>query len=246
MCRLSWNPGTSTSWNPQGLSRPVMRLLYQGKWQLLCLCTGLSDCTLVCKNSINWSALKTLSIKTVVAQGLNNKLNTYQQKYNTICEAGTTLVLFNVQSHPHILYGNWYLDTCRFCEAYFVSNKYFIFTLMTIRVLVTEHKGHIFMFILSIPINFKFCCLLCVVCDLYCFSVRILLFLAFCVQVQGPVPPDGNPTAVNKYCSILYIKCQWGQQGVMSNRMYKLDIKRSSNSQQQYFPESYNFKFEVY
>ena len=28
MCRLSWNPGTSTSWNPLGLSRPVMGLLY--------------------------------------------------------------------------------------------------------------------------------------------------------------------------------------------------------------------------
>ena len=28
MCRLSWNPGGSTSWNPQGLSRPVMGLLY--------------------------------------------------------------------------------------------------------------------------------------------------------------------------------------------------------------------------
>ena len=28
MCRLSWNPGASTSWNPQGLSRPVMGLLY--------------------------------------------------------------------------------------------------------------------------------------------------------------------------------------------------------------------------
>ena len=28
MCRLSWNLGTSTSWNPQGLSRPVMGLLY--------------------------------------------------------------------------------------------------------------------------------------------------------------------------------------------------------------------------
>jgi hypothetical protein len=27
MCRLSWNLGASTSWNPQGLSRPVMRLL---------------------------------------------------------------------------------------------------------------------------------------------------------------------------------------------------------------------------
>jgi len=28
MCRLSWNLGASTSWNPQGLSRPVMGLPY--------------------------------------------------------------------------------------------------------------------------------------------------------------------------------------------------------------------------
>ena len=28
MCRLSWNLGAWTSWNPQGLSGPVMRLLY--------------------------------------------------------------------------------------------------------------------------------------------------------------------------------------------------------------------------
>ena len=28
MCRLSWNLGASTSWNLQGLSRPVMGLLY--------------------------------------------------------------------------------------------------------------------------------------------------------------------------------------------------------------------------
>ena len=28
ICRLSWNLGASTSWNPQGLSRPVMVLLY--------------------------------------------------------------------------------------------------------------------------------------------------------------------------------------------------------------------------
>jgi hypothetical protein len=28
MCRLSWNLETSTSWKPQGLSRPVMWLLY--------------------------------------------------------------------------------------------------------------------------------------------------------------------------------------------------------------------------
>jgi len=28
MCRLSWNLEASTSWNPQGLSSPVMELLY--------------------------------------------------------------------------------------------------------------------------------------------------------------------------------------------------------------------------
>jgi len=28
MCRMSWNLGASTSWNPEVLSRPVMRLLY--------------------------------------------------------------------------------------------------------------------------------------------------------------------------------------------------------------------------
>jgi hypothetical protein len=28
MCRLPWNLGASTSWNPQGLSKPVMELLY--------------------------------------------------------------------------------------------------------------------------------------------------------------------------------------------------------------------------
>ena len=28
MCRLSWNLGASTSWNPKSLSRPVMGLLY--------------------------------------------------------------------------------------------------------------------------------------------------------------------------------------------------------------------------
>ena len=35
MCQLSWNMGPSTSWNPQGLSRPVMGLLYQEKLKML-------------------------------------------------------------------------------------------------------------------------------------------------------------------------------------------------------------------
>ena len=44
MCRLSSNLGASTSWNPQGLSRPVMGLLFiliygTVRWVLLCLFT---------------------------------------------------------------------------------------------------------------------------------------------------------------------------------------------------------------
>jgi len=35
MCRLSSNMGASTSWNPQGLSRPVMGLLYLYLYLLL-------------------------------------------------------------------------------------------------------------------------------------------------------------------------------------------------------------------
>jgi hypothetical protein len=36
MCRLSRNLGASTSWNPKGLSRPVMGLLYLYQKQHSC------------------------------------------------------------------------------------------------------------------------------------------------------------------------------------------------------------------
>ena len=39
MCRLSWNLGASTSWNSQGLSRPVMGLLYLVQCYLLGTCS---------------------------------------------------------------------------------------------------------------------------------------------------------------------------------------------------------------
>ena len=32
MCHMSWNLAASTSWNPQGLSRPVQGLLYLYRW----------------------------------------------------------------------------------------------------------------------------------------------------------------------------------------------------------------------
>ena len=51
MCWLSWNLGTSISWNPQGLSRPIMGLL--------CLCLYLQWHS-------NWGAQNTLSHSSVV------------------------------------------------------------------------------------------------------------------------------------------------------------------------------------
>ena len=36
ICRLSWNLGASTSWNPLGLFRPVMELLYLFTTALIC------------------------------------------------------------------------------------------------------------------------------------------------------------------------------------------------------------------
>jgi len=53
MCRFSWNLGASTSWNPQGLSRPVQGLLYLfftlllwGQWPLgRCMIEANNGCT---------------------------------------------------------------------------------------------------------------------------------------------------------------------------------------------------------
>jgi len=45
MCWLSWNLGSSTSWNPLGLSRPVMGLLY-----LYLLCKSHSVIDPLCSN----------------------------------------------------------------------------------------------------------------------------------------------------------------------------------------------------
>jgi hypothetical protein len=64
MCRLSWNLGASTSWNPKGLSRPVMGLLYlsfvyrlSGTWaSVLFSCTSGTWKQLT--NSSMWSALQ--------------------------------------------------------------------------------------------------------------------------------------------------------------------------------------------
>jgi len=50
MCRLSWNRGASTSWSPQGLSRPVMGLLYHLQPYNVTKCMHWNWLTLHCDN----------------------------------------------------------------------------------------------------------------------------------------------------------------------------------------------------
>ena len=56
MCWLSWNLGASTSWNPQGLSRPVMGLLYFYHYDWPLRPVSVTCCTskaTVCKSMIS-------------------------------------------------------------------------------------------------------------------------------------------------------------------------------------------------
>jgi hypothetical protein len=55
ICRLSRNLGALTSWNPQGLSRPVMGLLYLYLYQRSNSITG-SECRISrCESGVYWS-----------------------------------------------------------------------------------------------------------------------------------------------------------------------------------------------
>jgi len=88
MCRLSWNLGASTSWNPQGLPRPVMGLLYlyltfpvrihEHKvaicwWQdeLLVRCNHL--CHLLCSAMVTNDTL--IGVSWILSQGIYRGLN---------------------------------------------------------------------------------------------------------------------------------------------------------------------------
>jgi len=60
MCRLSWNLGVATSWNPQGLSRPVIGLLFLVLYLrfriahrvLVCVSIGLSVYSIISYTSL--------------------------------------------------------------------------------------------------------------------------------------------------------------------------------------------------
>ena len=55
VCRLTWNLGASTSWNPQGLSRPVMEFLYLFKQKMVKNFDTVTPCVETTdRSSIEW------------------------------------------------------------------------------------------------------------------------------------------------------------------------------------------------
>jgi hypothetical protein len=51
MCWLSWNLGASNSWNPQGLSRPVMGLLYILPLRICTTCRNMKKLCILTKTA---------------------------------------------------------------------------------------------------------------------------------------------------------------------------------------------------
>jgi hypothetical protein len=72
MCRLSKNLGASTSWNPKGLSRPVMGLLY--------IYLYLENWVLITSKNVSRTSKK------IVLRALN---------YETLCSVKTQIVYVN-------------------------------------------------------------------------------------------------------------------------------------------------------
>ena len=107
MCRLSWNLGASTSWIPQGLSRPVMGLLY--------LYLGLYgthvhviSCTLMRKVlPRNWQLLTLREDRLQrISPSSDSKCGKYRQKYiNALVKNTISLRRFSGKFCGHLLYG---------------------------------------------------------------------------------------------------------------------------------------------
>jgi hypothetical protein len=103
MCRLSWNLGASTSWNPQGVSRPVMGLLYllhlNYIWFSGDKSSPIFNLSLVC----NW-AVGHPQASDALSQGkeppvhLNRRLSAHQNRSGLFGEALTVLLLPNVKA----------------------------------------------------------------------------------------------------------------------------------------------------
>jgi hypothetical protein len=111
MCRLSWNLGNSTSWNPQGLSSPVMGLLYL--YEYLCrllLHSMCSVCLLVCllvSHSVMHAAVEVMTL--FPSHDCDHK-----GENRIICVANWK-TLEAVRNYVSVLYGKFNL-CCQMCQ----------------------------------------------------------------------------------------------------------------------------------
>ena len=112
MCRLSWNLGASTSWNPQGLSRPVMGLL-------MCVCV----CGVVFFLKILFKSYFNLSVLMFCRQSL--KCLAPFHCLNGILLVKVTHAVCNIQVTK---LNNWYLNRT---ESYLAPELQHIFLLST-------------------------------------------------------------------------------------------------------------------
>jgi len=84
MCQLPWNLGTSTSWNPQGLSTPVMALLNElcKLWYetMFCECRNFGRV----ERRTSWQETKKIWIKMAMTCNMNvlyNRMQKIMQNY---------------------------------------------------------------------------------------------------------------------------------------------------------------------
>ena len=137
MCQLFWNLGTSNSWNPQGLFRPVMGLLY----------LYLYDSWVIAVDSFFKSSTKKVRWSRSVDHGgrslclMMQSPKTFCQKTVVIVVCVLTLSCWNQQSHSFSSSRatNWapnldnYCSNCLFKQQW--SQNSFL------RALCTKHKS---------------------------------------------------------------------------------------------------------
>jgi hypothetical protein len=109
MCRLSWNPGASASWNAQGLSRPVQRLLYLLpliNHKHILLCFFFPVCTVMAAGS----GLERKTSLSVFQMPGNGKLDTVQY-----CNFLGFVVPLGLQFRTQNLWPRRWEQVCRAC-----------------------------------------------------------------------------------------------------------------------------------
>jgi hypothetical protein len=99
MCGLSWNVGISTSWNPQGLARPVMGLLLSNMARTSSGLQWIGCCTFVSRrrrwpDQLSWCQFLMDDVYTVGRMHVHYFNTTYHARLLDVCEIiGQTVLI---------------------------------------------------------------------------------------------------------------------------------------------------------